>query len=472
MRWPIVIVAAVAAITGAPGAASASPGDAAWDGAVFAGPTSPHPSSVVTNPAAMLLATPGIHLFIGGTGTLDQISIDDTSGTTMGAGGHIGIMRAWPGGSIAFVVGTPPPDETLAGEDALRYHTRGSRSRMVELGTLSAAYRLTSRIALGLAGTFTHRETVLRFARDTALENGRDAVRGIESDCGGMVCGMENPLATELWTIRVESDLWHVRGLELPALTLDDLKFAAGAMLTLPGDVRVGITYQRPWNMGRIDRAGTATVVSAPRDGGAVRTGDATLFDKQPQIIRVGARARALKRWDLIGEVRTRLLDVMNMDDVRTYGGDLAEGDVPAIYPRPRGFRWTAAVEAGLEEIDDGQVLRLGGRIGFDRGAVANEQMSARAPWGRQVQVGAGAQLRLGSRWVLQLVYSVAYQPPIDSDPNAFDPIDRLDCVDSGYDTELPACATVRSGFGAPSAAGTYDRWSHIGRVSLRLEVP
>lgn len=482
MRWPIVIV--VAAITGSP--AAASPGDAPWDGAVFAGPTSPHPANIIANPAPMLLATPGIHVFIGGVGTFDQLSIDrqlvdengaftdgpSIDGTTAGAGGNAGIMRAWPGGSIAFIASVPPPDETLAGEAALGYHTRGSRTRRVDYGTLSAAYRLTSRISLGLAGTFSTRDTVLRFARDTALEAGRDPSRGIESDCGGMRCGLEHPLATELWTVTVASDRWNVFGVELPALTLDDLRFSAGGLVILPGDVLVGITYQRPWNLGRVERTGDTRVVSAPRDGGAVRVGEATLFVRQPQLVRLGARSRMRERWDLVGELRWRLLGRASYEDVRTYGGDLAAGGIPPIYARPRGLRDAIALELGVEEIDDGQVLRLGGRVGIDSGAVASDRLSARAPWGAQLTAGGGAQLRLGSRWVVQLTYNTGYQPSASSNPGAFDPVRLLDCIDSGYDVSLPACATVRAGYGAPTSAGTYARWSHVGRVSLALEIP
>lgn len=482
MRWPIVIVAA--ASIAAP--AAASPGDAPWDGAVFAGPTSPHPSNIIANPAPMLLMTPGTHLFLGGVGAIDQLAIDrrivdenggfgdgpSVDGTTAGLGGHIGIMRAWPGGAIAFISSTPPPDETLAGQAALAYHTRGTRTRMVDYGTLSLAYRLTSRISVGGSGTLSIRDTVMRFARDTAAEAGRDAARGTESDCGGMRCGLENPLAAEEWTVTVRSDRWNWGNqFETPALTLDDLRFAFGALVTLPGDVRVGVTYQRPWNLGRIARTGDVIVVGAPRDGGGVYGGDATIFDKQPQIVRLGARSRMLPRWDLVGELRWRMVGRASYEDVRTYGGGLADGGVPAIYPRPRGLRDAYALELGLEEIDDGQVLRLGARVGADSGAVAGDRLSPRAPFGSQLSAGGGAQLRFG-RWVMQLTYNVAFQPAQTAEPGAFDPVRLLDCVDGGYDVTLDACSTVRAGYGAPTAAGEYRRISHVGRVSLRLEIP
>jgi hypothetical protein len=484
VRWPIVIV--VATITCAPATVAASPGDAPWDGAVFAGPTAPHASNVSANPAPMLLMTPGVHLFVGGVGAIDQISIDrrvvdengvfsdgpSVDGVTAGMGGHVGIVRAWPDFALAFISSTPPPDETLAGEAALAYHTRGTRTRMVDYGALSLAYRLTGRISVGGSGTLSVRDTVMRFARDTAAEAGRDPARGTASDCGGMRCGLENPLATEEWTVTVGSDRWNEgKWFETPAATLDDLRFAVGALVTLPGDVRLGVTYQRPWNLGRIARTGDVRVVGAPRDGAGVHGGDATLFDKQPQVVRVGARSRMLARWDVVGELRWRMIGRASYEDVRTYGGDLAAGNVPAIYPRPRGLRDVYALELGMEEIDDGQVLRLGARLGADTGAVGGNRLSARAPYGRQLTAGGGAQLRFGS-WVVQLTYNMAFQPAQTTEPGVFDPVRLLDCVDSGYDVNEDACATVRAGYGAPTAAGEYTRFSHVGRVSLRFEVP
>ncbi len=456
--------------------AAAGPADAPWDGAVFAGATAPHPANITANPAAMLLITPGTHVFLGATGTLDRLAIerqviDDGGGDqpgpsvrsgTMGAGGHVGVIRAWPGGMVAFTAGTPPPEETIAGEEALAYHSRGNRTRQKDWGTIAAGYRVTSRLSLGLAGSYGTRSSVVRFARDTALESGRDPARGVGSDCGGVRCGLEHPAAAELWSIDVASD----------NTSIDDLSLSGGILVRLPGELWLGLSYQRPWNLGRIERSGVATVVGAPRDGAVVRRGESTLFDRLPEVVRVGARSRPRDRWDVVGELRWRRLGRIGADDVRVYGGDLAAGDTPAIYPRPRGLHDAVALEVGIEEVDDGQRLRLGARVGADSGAVAGEQMSARAPWGRQLTAGGGLQLRLGSRWVVQAAYGVGFQPTVTADPSAFDPIDRLDCVDSGFDVELAACDTVRGGYGAPTAAGAYGRWSHVGSLSLRVEVP
>lgn len=471
MRWPILIALAAAS------PAAASPGTAPWDGAVFSGPTAPQPAGVAANPASALLTTNGLHVFVGGVGRLDQLAIDrrivdesgastagpSVRGTTLGAGGHLGVLWWWrPSVVFTFTTGLPPPDETLAGEAALAYHTRGSRSRGTDLGTVALGSRLTSRIAIGVAVSYGWRSTVLRFARDTALEAGRDPTRGVASDCGGTRCGLEHPAAAETWTIAIDP-LYD---------SFENLSLSGGLLVRLPGSILFGLTYQRPWKLGRLTRTGSATVIGAPRDGGTTWRGSATLFDRQPEVIRLGARFPTWPRWDLVGEVRWRRLGDLGADDVRTYGGDLAAGDVPEITPRPRGLRDAFTGELGIEEVERGQRLRLGARVGADSGAVSEEKMSARAVWGAELTAGAGAQLRLGSRWVVQLSYGLAYQLPATPSPSAFDPIDRLDCVDSGYDIALPACATVRGGYGAPTAAGSYERWSHVGRLSLRIEVP
>jgi hypothetical protein len=478
VRWPIVLVVATAAA--APLPAAASPGDAPWDGAVFAGPTSPHGSNVAANPAAMLLATPAIHYFVGGIAVLEQLGIDrrvvDASGTysdgpqvsasTFGAGGHAGVATVTARRAFAALVSLPPPDETIAGRDALQYHTRGSRSRAFE-GTVSGALRITSRIWFGLGATYVFRNRVLRFSRDTALEAGRDPARGVTSDCGGMPCGLENPLATEVWTVDPDAD-----SPALSDISISNVRAHLSAMFTVPGGTLIGLTYQRPWNLGRIGRDGTVTVIGAPRDGGVVRTGEVTVYTHHPEVIRLGSRSRVHEHLDLVGEVRWKRLSNVGADDIRPYGGDLAAGGVPEIYVRARGMRETVALEAGLEEVDDGQPLRWGGRLGFDTGVVGVEHLSARAPWSRHVTAGGGLQLRLAARWVMQLGYNVAWQLPATVEPGAYDPIDVLDCVDSGHDIDLPACGTVRGGYGAPSAAGEYRRWTHTGRLSLRLEVP
>jgi hypothetical protein len=156
---------------------------------------------------------------------------------------------------------------------------------------------------------------------------------------------------------------------------------------------------------------------------------------------------------------------------VRVFGGELVGTDVPEWTLRPQGLHDAYAAEVGAEQTDLGQRLRIGGRFGFDTGAVADQALSPRAPWGTQFSLSLGGQVRL-DRWILQLGYRVDAQIPTSSDPSAYDPIARIDCVESGHDYDLPACAAVRAGYGTSTAAGTYDRVSHSARVVVRFVIP
>jgi hypothetical protein len=54
---------------------------------------------------------------------------------------------------------------------------------------------------------------------------------------------------------------------------------------------------------------------------------------------------------------------------------------------------------------------------------------------------------------------------------SAYDPIARLDCIDSNYDLSTPACQAVRDGYGIDTAAGHYARWDHTLRLGLRIDL-
>jgi hypothetical protein len=455
--------------------ASASPGEESFDGAVFAGPTGTHTGSIIANPASLLRMTPGWHLFLNSVVRAEQIAIDRSTvaadgttgagprirGNTAGAGGQLGAIFAWPGGMIAGAASLLPPDETLADEPALDFHSRGIRTRRIDWFSLAGGYRYGSALHLAFSATLSERRTKLGFARDTALDAGRDPTRGVTSECGGVACGLENPLATEQWTIEVEPEF----------LDISNLVLSAGLLIRLSSTTLFGLTWQRPWSLGSYELSGTARVVGAPRDGGQVWTGEATLFVDLPEIWRVGTRTIITPGWELVSEVRWRRLADLGTYDLRTHGGDLAEGDIPEFYPRARGLRDAVAVEVGIEPIDVGQTIIGGIRFGGDTGATSSTSLSPTSPWGAELTTAIGAQLRLGAAWIIQTGYRLAYQPTISATPSEFDPIDRLDCVDSGYDFDLPACATVRDGYGLPTAAGTYGRLSHVAWLGLRIEV-
>ncbi len=474
VRW--VAIAALVAPAWFGAAASASPAEEAFDGAVFAGPTGAHTGSIIANPASLLRLIPGWHLFLNGAARLEQISVardvvsaDGASapgatarGRTFGAGGQVGAILAWPGGMIAATTALAPPEETLTGEAALAYHSLGTRSRRVDWFSLAGGYRYGRAIHLAFSATLSERRTTLQFARDTALDAGRDPDRGVTSDCGGVACGLEHPAATELWTLRVAPDY---------LLDINNLILSAGLLVRLPSATLLGLSYQRPWSLGSFELSGTARIDAAPRDGGGVASGEATVFVELPEVWRLGTRTAVAPEWEIVTEVRWRRLANVGTFDVRTHGGDLEAGRVPEYFPRARGLRDAVAVELGLEQIDVGQPLIVGGRFGVDTGATGGHRISPTSPWGPEMTAAIGGQLRVGSQWIVQAGYQLGYQLPVDADPSAFDPIDRLDCVDRGHDFDLPACATVRAGYGLPSAAGTYRRWDHVAWLALRVEV-
>ncbi|MEZ4402122.1 MAG: hypothetical protein R3B06_18995 [Kofleriaceae bacterium] len=479
MRRPCSALLALAA---AAAAARANPAESpAADGAVFAGVTGASTSNVTSNPATLMRLVPGVHFFAGSTVSVDQLTIarrtvdPDTGalgpgptvrGTTTGVGLTVGVATTSSRGMFAVTAALRPPDETLA-DPALAYHTRGSRTRRIDWATLSGGFALTSRLYLGLAGTLADRAQVVAFARDTALAAGHDPLRGVGSDCGGAPCGLEDPAATELWSVTATPS---------SLVTIDNLMYTVGLMARLPGGVWVGLATERPWRVGDFRMVGTATVVAAPRDGGATHTGEAVVIQRLPEVIRLGARGPLGRALELTAEARWRRIERTSAVDLRVFGGDVREADVPEATVRPRGLQDAVAVEVGLEQAPLDRAhperrWRFGGRLGFDSGAVAADRLSARAPWGAQLSAAVGTEVKLAS-WTLQLGYRFDLGLPGTAAPGAYDPTAGLACVDSSFDFDLPACATLRAGYGTSTAAGDYSRLSHTARLTAEYLLP
>ena len=53
---------------------------------------------------------------------------------------------------------------------------------------------------------------------------------------------------------------------------------------------------------------------------------------------------------------------------------------------------------------------------------------------------------------------------------SSYDPRARISCIDSGYDYATAACASVRNGYGIPTADGTYQRFEHAIRIGVVYE--
>lgn len=463
----------VAALALGAGPAQAEPGeDAAVDGMVFAGTTAADPSSAAVNPAAMGAMRAGRQVFATVVGAVEQHgitrrSVDPDTGAvtdagtvrdhTAGAGAIVGGVTASRAFSFGLQLVMPTPAETID-DPAVAEHTRGSRTRQYG-GGAGVAIRVGSRLHFGIWASLTDRRQVVRFARDTALEAGRDPVRGVDADCGGGPCGFSNPAARELWRVELEPS----------SLGVSDVVYTVGLLVRVTRGLTVGLAAQRPWESGRYTQVGVATITRAPRDGGGTVVGDAVLHQHLPETYRLGVRAALPRGWEATGEARLRRLGRADPQNLRVFGGQVADAGLPEFMTLPRGLSDAMTLELGVEQ-DDARVWRFGARLAYDTGTTEARYLSARAPWAAQVTAAVGVQLRR-DRYTLSLGYRLDAQPPTTTGASAYDPLARLACVEANYDYDAPGCAAVRDGYGIATAVGDYWRLGHTARLTLGFEL-
>ena len=213
--------------------------------AVFTGATVPSPTSITLSPAAIGLDTLGIKLYFALTSTLSQLAIDrrtiDLDSGALSAGPKVRDLHLAPGGDIGvlwhpndsltlgFSARVPPPERQPEDRAPLAYHTLGTGQRNYT-ATFAVSLRVTSAFFFGASvnheNTFLH----LRYLRDTALEAGHGPL-GVDSDCGGRPCGVENPEAAELYDVDVRT----------PYLATSNLKVNIGTVFRVAQDVWLGL---------------------------------------------------------------------------------------------------------------------------------------------------------------------------------------------------------------------------------------
>lgn len=438
--------------------------------AVFTGATTPHETSTELNPAALGLGIRN-EIYVSATGALNQYSID-RAGTE-----HVDSLLFSPGGQIAAIwhtgadgkitlaaqLRTAPAERFIESEEALRYHILGGYHRTYG-GGLGASFRVTSKVYFGISLSAQTSYLKLRYGRDTALEAGRDPARGITSDCGGSPCGIENPQAAERYEVDVNTPLFSASNVVAANI---------GFVVVLARNVWLGIGYHAPPGLAIQNQLnGTMEIERAPRDGGGTVTGAATVYLQQPASADAEVRARLIDELDLHVGVRWEDLSRMATYDVRGFGSAFAKNGIPEWMPRSRGFQDTLALWTGVDQVDAGQLVRFGGRIGFETAAVPDERTT---PWSiapTSLTLDGGVQFRIGPQLVVQGTYGLQYFPTVNEQRSDFNPQAQLDCYDSGYDYSTSACAFVRHGYGIPTAMGDYSRIEHAFRLSVRYELP
>ncbi|MBA3464404.1 MAG: hypothetical protein H0T46_30915 [Deltaproteobacteria bacterium] len=459
--------------------ASASPrSDPTTGRSVFTGATVPSATSITLSPAAIGLDTQGTKLYLAIASTLSQLSIErrtidiDTGALSPGGDGSANIPG--PGGDLAVLwhpnerltlgasLRIPPPELQPADRDLLRYHTLGVGQRTFA-GNVAVSLRVTSSFYFGAGVGHENTFLRLRWARDTALEAGRGP-GGIDSDCGGRACGVENPDAAEHYDVAVRT----------PTLATSNLKVNIGTVFRVGPDVWVGIAYHTPPGLDvQTTLGGTMDVTRSRRDGGVVVRGGSTVYISYPASVDAEVRARLPRELELHVGGRWEDLSRMQAYDVRGYGSVFSFNNIPEQTLRARGMHDAFALWAGIEQIDvdERKPIRLGARLGFETSSVDSDKLSPLTVAPAAATLDLGAQARLGA-WLVQLGYGIAFSPTIAVDNSAFDPRARIDCIDSGFDYTTAACRSTRNGYGIPTAAGDYRRIDHALRLGFRYEFP
>jgi hypothetical protein len=470
-----VATAATALATVAPDAGGSPLDDPTTGRAVFTGAATPHATSILLDPAALALGLTGFHIYVGGTLTLDQLAIDrseiDLATGQLSPGEKVRALGIGPGGTFGLWTVTasrnlaagllllsparaPPFPED---EPGLGYHSLGGVHRTTELATLAAAYRVIRRFYVGGAVSLTRNRVRLSFLRDTALEAGRDAVRGIASDCGGAPCGVENPLAAERYAIDA---------FPTSLFAAENLTVRISALIELYPQWWFGATYR--FASTAVSLEGSAVVTGAPREGSVVRRGDALILFDLPSTIDAELRGRISSGFDLHVGGHYEDLDSFRSYDVRLLG---FPAEIPDWIERPRGYNDLVRMWAGVEQVDIGveRPFLWGARVGFATPEVTLARLSPTTAARWSLTADVGGQVRVAGL-VIQLGYGLDYRPSATSADSDYNPIDRLACIDSGFDYSTTACQHVREGYAIPTAAGTYRRLTHALRLGLRYD--
>lgn len=468
------------ALAGATASASASPRtDPTVGRAVFTGATLPHATSIGLDPAALGLGTVD-QLYVAVTSTLDQLHVDldrvdPTTGAPLTPGTRVRDVELSPGVMLAFIYhlagdsltlgfeAHTPPAETFPTDRALRYHVSGGSEHDL-LASVGASYKASGDLFFG--ASLSHQNTFLRlrYLRDTALDSAEGP--GV-ARCNGAPCGFGNAAAAEDWDVRVRS----------PTLSTSNLRVNIGALVQLTHDVWLAVAYHTPPGFGvQSELTGHVTIQRAARDLGEGDPGELdgqSVVDIQlPASVDAELRARLPAQLDLHLAGRWEDLSRLQAYDVRTFGTTLPGHGIPEWTERPRGMHDSFAFWGGVEQVDRGELVRLGARLGFETSSVTPSRTSPLTVSPASVTVDVGAQLRISNALRAQLSYGLQFFPTVNAATSEFDARSRVACTASGYDYATGACEAVRDGYAITTAAGTYDRIEHALRLGLRYDFP
>src|SRR5206468_889509 len=140
---------------------------------------------------------------------------------------------------------------------------------------------------------------------------------------------------------------------------------------------------------------GNVIVTRAPRAGGGLVRGGATVNLSEPASVDTELRSRLPAQLDLHVGLRWEDLSRFAAYDVRTYGTGLVAAGVPEWTERPRGYHDPIAMWAGVEQVDAGETWRFGARLGFETSAVPDARTSPNVIAPLSATLDVGVQLRI-----------------------------------------------------------------------------
>lgn len=439
--------------------AAASPrSDPTLGTAVFTGAATQHPTSVTLNPATVGLGS-GTTVYLGATATIDQV------GATTPVAGAQKVLSGSPGLDAALswrvsdlvalgIRAASPVAETFfaPSDNSMRFASLGGRQRDYQF-TPAVAFR-TQRVVMGLAFTLGRSNIKYKFSRDTALD-------GSLMPCDNAPCGVGNPLAAQDYDLDVSSSI------------VSNIAVSVGTIVKVTPGIYIGLGYH--WAPGfniASSLTGELRVKQPSNNGGQIITGSAELTTSYPAGIDAEVRSEINPRWE--AHLGGRWLDLSRLSafDIRPYGPELRKANVPEWIQRARGFDDSVALWGGVEEIDRGNPLRFGARIGFETSSVTPARTTITTIAGATLTAQGGGQWRFAPGWSVAAHYGFTYYLPrtISSDATAYRPADALACSAAEYDYTLPACQATRDGYAAYAAEGTYTRLQHSLRIGLHYD--
>ena len=454
--------------------AAASPrSDPTTGRAVFTGATEGNPTSITLNPAAIGQGT-AIEAYVAVVSTLDRLQIDRrflALDGTQSDGPHVATLLFAPGATagvvwhtsdritLGFHAMSPPSESFVTDRSALRYQVLGG-GQSNYLVTVGASLKVADQLYFGASLTHDITRLRLRYSRDTALDAGNGA-GGVSSDCGTGPCGLENPRAAENYDVQVSS----------ASFSTDNLRVNVGLMVQLSRDIWLGAAYHPPPGFSPIQTSlqGTMDVRRSPRDGGEIIHGSSTVDVAFPATVDLEVRAMLQHQLELHVGGRWEDLSRFAGYDVRAYGSAFPPAGIPEWTERARGFHDSFALWGGIEQFDAGEALRFGARLGYETSSIPDERTTPITIAPASLTADIGAQLRITPDAVLQLSYGLQLFEHVQVNASAFDPRDRVACVDGGYDYASAACAATRLGYAIPTADGSYGRIEHALRLGFKV---